>query len=196
MENRESYVTIILGKRGGGKSYYIKNSLRDMPRFLIYDTMGEYSEYGIVFQDVPELCNYLQKYYQEDFKIIYQPLNPSTEFDYIADLVYSIGDTYFIVEECDTYCSSYNISPSFANIVQRGRHSNIDLWAVSQRPYRMNRTLSSQAKEIVSFQMTEPRDIKYIEEYLGREEALEVQDLEKYHFLKWRSGEGYYIGKK
>ncbi len=99
-------------------------------------------------------------------------------------MVYSVGDCVFLIEELDTFCSPYEFSVEFANIIQRGRHRNIDFIGISQRPYGINRTISSQCKEIITFQQSEPRDITFLSMYIGKNVEA-VRDLGQYEYLYW-----------
>lgn len=148
--------------------------------------MGEYNDCGIVFTNMEALERFWIEH-PEIFRIVYQPLQPKEEFNYIASLVYSVGDCLFVVEELDNFCSPYEFSLEFANIIQRGRHANIDFFGVSQRPYGINRTISSQCKEIITFQMSEPRDISYLSTYIGKEVEA-VRELGQYEYLHWNNG--------
>ena len=189
----EKKVILILGQRGSGKSYLAGEMLACYSRYLIYDTLGEYSR-GVIFLSLAELKAFWGKTYSGNFRLIYQPVNPIEDFDEVCDLVYELGDMMFLVEEIDTFCSSQTISTSFANIIQRGRHKDITLIGVSQRPYGINRLITSQAKEIYSFLHREPRDVDYLKFFIGSE-AERVRSLPRYHYLLWQGGKGIIIRK-
>ncbi len=204
----EKKVILVLGKRGSGKSYLAKDMLKAYDRYLIFDTLGEYTD-GVCFSSLKELGEFWENYVDTKFRLIYQPLNPykeiddpfnpgsknkKTEFDIICDLVWECGNMALIVEELDTFTSSADISDSFANVIQRGRHEDITLIGISQRPYGINRLISSQAKEIYSFVMTEPRDIEYLSQYIGKD-VEQIRELKQYHYLKWDAVKGVSIGK-
>jgi len=181
----ERKVKLVLGKRGTGKSYHVKKILESENRYLVYDVLGEYSD-GVIFQDISELVIFW-KNHLDNFRLIYQPLQPIDEFNDICELVWSCGDMLFVVEEIDTFCSSSFISKEFAQIIQRGRHKNISLLGVSQRPFGISRLLTSQAKEIISFQQSEPRDIEYLSAYFGND-VEKIRELPKWSYLKWYDG--------
>lgn len=132
------------------------------------------------------LCQFWSEHYDKDFRIIYRPLEPLEEFDAVCELVWNCGNCMFLVEEVDTFCGSYEMTREFAHIIQRGRHRAITLIAVSQRPYRINRTLSSQAKEMIIFMQTEPRDIQFLSEFLGADVEC-LRTLKQYHYVHWES---------
>lgn len=182
----ESKVTLILGKRGSGKSFFLKKILSAERRFLVYDTLGEYSD-GVVFTEFEDLGRFWKDHIFGQFRLVYQPLRPQEEFEKVCNLVYICGGMVFAAEEIDTFCRPNEISLEFANVIQRGRHKAIDFYGISQRPYGINRIISSQAKRIITFQQSEPRDLDYLSMYIGKELSEKVRDLDRFCFLDWNS---------
>ena len=193
----EKKVILIFGKRGSGKSYLANKLIENTKQLLIYDTLCEYTN-GVVFdtEHREDFLRFWGERYRRPYRLIYQPLNPDQEIEEIAELVFAIGNITFLVEEIDCYCSSFQIDPSFAHIVQRGRHKNITLIGVTQRPYGINRLLTSQAKEIFIFNTNEPRDREYLKNLLGQDVESKLDQLGKFQYLQWRDDvEGLEIGK-
>jgi len=193
----EKKIILIFGKRGSGKSYLAKKIIETEPRLVIFDTMSEY-ENGVVFgaETFDQCLGFWRRVYRQNFRIIYQPLNPDAEIERICQLVYNLGNCCFLVEEIDCYCSTHQISETFAAIVQRGRHKNITLVGITQRPYGIHRLLTRQAKEIYVFNTNEPRDREYLRILLGQEIETKLDSLQQYQFVKWQDGiEGLEIGR-
>ena len=184
----EKKIILIFGKRGSGKSYLANKLIENEQRVLIFDTLSEYTD-GVVFEEHEEFIGFWRAIYQRPYRLIYRPLRPDEEIELIADLVYAIGNITFLVEEIDCYCTSYQITESFAHIIQRGRHNNITLIGVTQRPYGIHRLLTSQAKEIYIFSTNEPRDREYLRTLLGQEIEPMLDRLEQYQYLHWKDGE-------
>lgn len=185
----EKKIILIFGKRGSGKSYLANKLIENEKRLFIYDTLSEYNQ-GVVFgtEEREQCLEFWRRVYIKHFRMIYRPLNPEVEIDDICDLIYSLGDVTLLVEEIDCYCSAFKISHNFAQIVQRGRHRNITLIGVTQRPYGIHRLLTSQAKEIYIFNTNEPRDREYLRTLLGQEIDAKLDSLQKYQFVKWQDG--------
>jgi len=183
----EKKIILIFGKRGSGKSYLANKLIENEQRLLIFDTLSEYTE-GVVFEDYEKFAEFWRLIYQHPYRLIYQPLKPDQEIEQIAELVYTIGDIRFVVEEIDCYCTAYQISESFAHVVQRGRHKNITLIGITQRPYGIHRLLTSQAKEIYVFSMNEPRDREYLRTLLGQDIESKLDSLKQYEYVKWTDG--------
>ena len=191
----EKKIILIFGKRGSGKSYLAKKLIEKEPKRVIFDTIGEYNQ-GIVFEDNIELCKFWQHTYRRPYRIIYRPLVPAQQIDSIAKLVYAVGNVCFVVEEIDTFCTAFQISEQFAHVVQRGRHRNITLIGITQRPYGIHRLLTSQAKELYIFNTNEPRDREYLRTLLGQEIEAKLDSLKQYEYVYWQDGkEGLEIGK-
>ena len=183
----EKKVILIFGKRGSGKSYLAGKLIENEKQLLIFDTLSEYTS-GVVFgkENYREFISFWRERYRRPFRLIYQPLNPDQEIEQIAELVFFLGNITFLVEEIDCYCSSFQISESFAHIIQRGRHKNITLIGVTQRPYGINRLLTSQAKEIYVFSTNEPRDREYLRNLLGQDVETKLDQLGQYEYLRWK----------
>lgn len=185
----EKKVIVIIGKRGSGKSYLARKLIEREPRLLIFDTMSEYLD-GVVFdaEELQQFKAFWKHVYRRPFRLIYRPLVPEKEIDEIAELVYLLGNMTFVVEEVDCYCTAYQISDAFAHIIQRGRHKNITLIGITQRPYGIHRLLTSQAKELYIFSTSEPRDRDYLKSLLGQEVEAKLDALEQYQYVKWTDG--------
>lgn len=193
----EKKITIVIGKRGSGKSYLVKKMIADEKKLFIWDLMSEY-EQGVIFEQetLTKMCQFWQDHYRRPHRIIYRPLNPKAEMDFIAGCIYSLGDITFVVEEIDAICSTFDMPEVFHAIVQRGRHKNITLIGVTPAPYGIHRNLTRQAKEIYVFNTNEPRDIQYLSNLLGVAIADKIQNLNQYEYVLWQDGiEGYTIGK-
>jgi len=186
LHGKERKVIIIFGQRGSGKSYLAKKLVEGENRLILYDTLGEYDN-GVALFNVADFRSFFLEHYRGDFRCIYNPLQPEKEFDAICEYAFDAGDLTFLVEELDVFCSANAVSPAFANIIQRGRHSDISFIGVSQRPFGINRIITAQAKIIYSFKQREPRDIDYLCSFMG-DEANIVSELNQYEFMRWENG--------
>ena len=193
----EKKVKLVIGKRGSGKSYLVKKMIQDEKRLVIYDIMSEYMQ-GVVFDGQSEkdqLKWFWRQFYMRDFRIIYRPVLVKQEIDWIAKLVFTLGDITFVCEEIDSFCTSYDMPETFSAIVQRGRHKRIQLIGVTPAPFGINRDLTRQAKEIYIFNTKEPKDIDYLKNLMGVEIEEKLNALQQYEFVKWTDGIGFEIGK-
>jgi len=191
----EKKIALIFGKRGSGKSYLANKLIETESRLIVFDTIGEYTN-GVVFENQTDFYKFWRRSYRRPFRLIYRPLNPELEIEELCKAVFLCGNCCLLVEEIDCYCTAYQISDSFANIIQRGRHKNIRLIGVTQRPFGIHRLLTSQAKEIFIFSTNEPRDREYLRTLLGQDVDGQLDALKQYQFVKWTDGiDGLQIAK-
>jgi hypothetical protein len=183
----EKIIDLIFGKRGSGKSVLASSLIRDQKRVLIYDTLGEYTE-GVIIESYPELCKFWAKVYRQNFRIIYQPLDPDGDFETVCDLVFNCGNITYLVEEIDCFCSAQALGINFKSIIQRGRHKDITLIGITQRPAGIARLITSQAKAMRIFNTTEPRDIDYFRQILGEALIKKLAELKEYEYVLWQDG--------
>jgi hypothetical protein len=186
----EKKVILIFGKRGSGKSFLAKRLISKELRFIIFDTIGEYNQ-GVIFgtEQYDQLMQFWQRTYRRPFRLVYQPIDPDAEIELIAELIYTLGNVTFVVEEIDCFCGSHQIAFSFKQIIQRGRHKNITLIGITQRPFGIHRLLTSQAKELYIFNTNEPRDREYLCALLGQGISEKLDQLKQYEFLHWQDGQ-------
>lgn len=196
MNKVEKKIRLIFGKRGCGKSVLAEILCRNSKRLIIYDTLGEYRN-GVIIEDLEALKDFWGKVYRGNFRIIYQPVDPENDFDAICKLVYECGDMTFLVEELDRYSRPLALSLPFKEIIQRGRHRNIELIGVTQRPHGIDKLLTSQAKEMFIFNTTEPRDVEYFKSTVGYKVVVKMADLKEYEYVRYQDGiEQLEVGKE
>ena len=182
----EKKIQLVIGKRGSGKSLLAKHLISKTNRLVIYDIMSEYID-GVTFDDTIRsgLVEFWRQVYQGDFRIIYRPLNPKREIDWLAEAVFALGNLTFVVEEIDSVCTSFDMPRPIQAIVQRGRHRNIEMIGVTPAPFGIHRDLTRQAKSIYIFKTNEPRDIQYLSRLLGEGIETKLAALEQYQFVNW-----------
>lgn len=191
----EKIIELIFGKRGSGKSYLAKKLLQQHSRYIVFDTIGEYTE-GVIVQDLNELKALWGKVYRRPFKIIYQPLDPESEFVIVAELVWRCGNLTMLIEEVDRYARPLAMDLPFKEIIQRGRHKNIAIIGITQRPHGVDRLLTSQAKKMCIFNTSEPRDVEYFRDVVGDHVVSKIAELKQFEYVEWQDGRDELLVKK
>jgi len=185
-------VTVILGRRGCGKTTNIKARLHSESRLIIFDTLAEYGACGRVFRDPLAMVDYLERRQRTYFKCVYQPVEAEdlTEpFSYVMRAVWICGDCTLVLDEIDQVSSPSSVPFELRRNLNYGRHRSIKVILSSRRAANVPRLVTSQADEIVSFNQIEPRDVKYIEEFCGSEFAERTKRLPKYQCITFRPGQ-------
>jgi GTPase SAR1 family protein len=197
MPENEKKITLVIGKRGSGKSCLVKYLIREARRLVIYDVMAEYKQ-GVCFsvENTDQFLSFWYKTYKRDFRLIWRPLKVKDEVEAIARGVYVLGNITFVVEEIDAVCTAWIMPEWLSYCVQRGRHKNIELIGVTPAPFGINRDLTRQAKRIIVFNTTEPKDLDYLAALMGSAVKEIVPALGQYEFMDWRDdNEKIYVGK-
>lgn len=155
---------------------------------IVYDTLCEYSD-GVICQDFKHLCEAWRHLNGKDYKLVYQPISPNEDFAAVCDLVYKCGNITFLVEEIDSFLTinTAGLDREFLNIVQRGRHREVELIGITQRPYAMPAILRSQCKELYTFRQFEKRDLEWLRGILG-DRADEVEGLQQFEYIEFVEG--------
>lgn len=189
-------IVVVLGKKGTGKTTWTKNFLKDRNRFIIFDYNREYGNLGYVVSSSVKLIDVIKLNYDKNFRIVYQPDDTETldqHVEHISSIAYATTNLTFVLEEADLVSDASTMPDGLAKLVNYGRHRAIDLVVLSRRAHRMPRDITANADIIITYVQREPRDIKYISDYMGSDVAAEVQKLQKTEnfseFIIWKDGE-------
>jgi len=168
-------ITIILGKKGQGKTTKAKELIKGRERLIILDTLGEYQEEPIQLENLTTLKIYLSQKTPFRFRIAYK--YEEEDIEDIFSVLYKIEQYTLVLEEVDNYSSANFCPVDLRKIIRYGRHKGINVIATSRRPASVNRLLSSQADDMYIYRFTEPRDITYIRELTNKETSEKVKSL-------------------
>lgn len=187
-------IALVLGRRGYGKTTYIKKALIPASgRVLIFDTLGEYSDVARPSYTVVDFLSSVERHQGGYFRLSLVPLDagddPSIAFDLFVRTLWALGDCTGVVDEIDAVSSPTSVPGSLARSIRYGRHRSVSLVAASRRAAEVPRLLTSQADLIVSFNQSEPNDLDYLKRYVGAEFAASVSQLPPYEFRSWTPGQ-------
>lgn len=198
---RENEIITILGKKGGGKTSLAANLTNESNRLIIFDYNREY-ERGLIVTNPPKLAQELQKYYQSSFRIIYRPdesLLLDEQFEGFSLIAHAMTNYTLVIEEIDLVASAGFMPQGLQKIINYGRHKGINLIGLSRRAFKVPRDLTSNSdKVIIAGPLNEPRDIKYLADFMDSSDAEKVRNLKRdegkgAEFLEWTQ-EGVRIG--
>lgn len=110
-------------------------------------------------------------------------------FDWACRTAYAAGDLMFVVDEVDFYIKAGFAPKPFSKLVRYGRHKGVAMMCISRRPPDLWRNLTANTDNIYSFFMHEPRDLKYLADFMGDENAQKLKTLGKLEYMHYRNGE-------
>lgn len=165
--------TLVLGRRGSGKSHLGKVVQSVYPRKIVLDPMDEYPSEGAVF-GFEEFSNKILEFKLNrisEFNLIikFNPENENleNEFNEIMRILFIFGNCLIVIEEIQLFSHPHFIPHWLKQCLLLGRHRGIGLLFTTQRPGELHKTVLSQCAHIFAGQIFERNDINYISGFLG-----------------------------
>lgn len=177
-------VFAFFGRKGSGKSYLVKQVIREYPRVIVIDSLAEYDKGFDVFEGKRDCITAMRDVSdQPKYRLALRCLPVEDNLELI-DYMYEFPGALIVVEETSLYTKSNFLPEPIAKLVRYGRHREIDQFYIARRPSEVARDITAMADLVVSFQQREPRDVKYLRETAGDTADL-VQHLPKYKCMVW-----------
>ncbi|KKL55885.1 hypothetical protein LCGC14_2250930 [marine sediment metagenome] len=201
----------IFGKTGMGKSTALKELIRRAPRVVVLDPLGKLGHLGVCVESLDEFKGYWRAQFTGGWKIILQPARLADTPEVVAlkaarkpgpvilraqfaPYLELAGDVakrgcppfLVAVDEVDAFGSAFAADPAVRGVADYGRNFGISLAFAARRPACVDRTLTSQCSTLYVFRITEPRDLEYFGDVIGRQAAAKLPSLARFHALCWR----------
>ena len=159
---KQREIVLVLGKTGTGKSTYMMHHVAAEPRTLILDPLGEYP--GVEYEDVLDMLDDCAG--QERFRARTESV---LDLDDLARIAFALKNVSLVVDEAQRSMpqSGRDLPPAVEDIIYRGRHANVSLYLVAQRPTTVHIAPRSQWTRIISFNQSEVSDVSWIESTSG-----------------------------
>lgn len=184
MSTEQAKITVVFGKRGSGKSVKARRLVAGRSRVLFYDSLGHDYDDGVICEGLATLKSFWKTTYRRKFRIVFRPDDPEGDFETVCSMVYAAGDLAFVVEETDLFFSpGGNTCDAFKNLIQRGRHANVDLFCVTQSPTGFGRLLTKQTDVFYLFSTREPSDLEYFRKRCGQAVSEKLPTLAKFEYV-------------
>jgi len=158
----ERDIILVYGMTGMGKSRWTRAFLRSQSRVFIMDTQVEHE--GLLFDDLGDMIDHVMRYKAFRCRTEYVP-----DFPLLCSVAFAAGRCWLVVEEAQRVlpASRKELPASFEDLVYRGRHKQVNLILVSQRPSTVHIAARSQWSRIITFKQTEPADVAWITSVSG-----------------------------
>ena len=180
-------MSVILGQRGSGKSTLLKELLRKKAskRIIVIDTLGEHGEARKVIRTPQELVKALMA---KEFNIAVQFDDELDGFMWACRAAYAAQDCVLVVEEVDFYIKAGSAPTPFSLLVRYGRHKGVEMICIARRPPDLWRNLTANADNIYSLRTIEPRDIRYLSDFIGTDAAFQLKGLKDLEYVCYSRG--------
>lgn len=163
----QNSVVVVFGRKGHGKTTHMIRAVEDERRLIVVDPLHQFRN-GLIFNSAQSLLEYFKRREPKEFRCICRFEEADAEYEQTElalEFAHELGDVTIAIDEVDMICSASNISPALWKVINYGRHNRINLITCARRPARVSRDLTSIADEIVCFNIQEPNDIKYLQEF-------------------------------
>lgn len=184
---KQNEIVTICGKRGSGKTYLMKNILKSVHNFFVYDPLHQISiSDAYITKNFNDALNVMRK---GSKRIIYKPMQISiSEFDILSKMIYNVGNIMLLVDEADRVMPSRAITKNASALIDLGRTRLIGGIFITRRLARLDSLPISQSDHVIAFKTILPQDVKYLKEFIG-ELAEQASNLKPYHFLYYDGNE-------
>jgi len=183
--NRRARIAFFCGAPGSGKSHEakVRLSAERAERLIVIDPDGEYEGFGALHESLSALLPGLGwPSFHVRFKPSFVRATAERQFDLLCQLVRWLVDpqpgqarpalvapvTFAVDELADFVGPSFRDAPeSWQWIIRRGRKYGVTLYALSQRPAQIDKTLFSLASELRSGRLNDANDQRTVAAALG-----------------------------
>ena len=174
---KSNEVGTIAGKRGMGKSTIARMIGKLFKKLIVYDPMFEYGMLGTRVRNLDDIG-------QLD-KVVYSPMNNTLEeLEKFCDWVWiHRKNVMVILDEIDEHAKGNFLPPKFGRLCRLGRHKGLGVVGITRRIANLNKTLPALSHHIISFRQNLPNDIEYLAEFIGKQPASKIMELEKYQYI-------------
>lgn len=171
-------ITVIVGKRGFGKTTYAARLCRRRPRTVVVDPKSfspgrvaayRYEEpYGVAgarFFDGPLVTQAAELewvFNQPTYTVVFRQ---NTSLFEVFDVVQAAGNCHFHVDELNLFRDDYAIQQKLKKLLQVSRTLRVSFSCCAQRPQALLRDVTELADELIIFRSTGPLVLDYLKEF-------------------------------
>ena len=183
----------VFGRKGSGKSYWIKQHLAKIPArqsLWVWDPVSEYAgpaaevplRGGSLFHSMRAMLE-AAKAGKLGKRVVLQA--PRAEFDTFCTFAYRTGRVTVVVDEINLFCSPSKCPAPLLELLRIGRHAEVDLIFAARRPAEVSRDLTAQSDKTVVFKTIEPADLEFFSKVCGKAFAERLPNLAQYRPELW-----------
>lgn len=180
---KDNTITSIIGQKGSGKSFLTKQIIQEYKRVIVVDNTQEYDGMEIVVGYRSCIKRLMQASSEKKFRLSLRA--ESTEEDLVLlSMAETIENHLLVIEEASRYVSHAMLPKPIAKLIRFGRHKCINQIYLARRATELHRDITANSDIIITFHQHEPRDVKYLTEFMGPR-AENAPRLRKYRFIAW-----------
>lgn len=202
---KDAPVIGIIGKRGYGKSVTAKKLVSEEKRLFVFDPLMS-NDYNVNFCSREQLVKLhdenafgIQKdidinkdgyVIHEKLKTFRYGITESDDLGILASLSFLSGDNTLVIEECAIAFENpaVKLDRWWRELIFMGRHRNVTLIFIAQRPISIPIGARSQFNRVITFAHHEGSDVSWLKEYFG-DRYYEIPELKRLECLDSDEGD-------
>jgi len=177
-------IAFAIGKKGSGKSYYVKGFLAHTRKpFIVTDPLMEYP----VEQRFTSIESFTEALQEGELKKSVGLTLPTTDevFELFA-WSWNMKPHILVIEEFHIYANAWSVSKPLQRLFRMGRHRQIDIIGITQRFVDLPQIAITQADALIIFRQQGIRDIGAIEKVTDPETAMRVANLRDHERVEYQ----------
>ena len=180
---KKNWVAVLNGKKGSGKSHLSKELIQDFSRVTVLDNIGEYDDIEVVYGFRNCLDRLILASKQKTFRISLRADDIDEDMQ-LLEVAQTIPKQLIVIEEASKYQNTAYMPKPIERLIRYGRHLDISQLYISRRARELNRDITANADNIITFRQQEPRDIAYLREFID-DDAEKIPNLAQYEVYVW-----------
>lgn len=180
--SREAAIHYRCGSSGSGKSWGVKEAVKDAKRLLVFDPDDEYGEVlGILtVYSVKDLIQSV-KTYPRGGRRVRLVANGQKAFEGFCKVAFAWCNCVVVAEEIAGVTTPTKAPEGWHTLITRGRKRGVTIYAVTQRPAEADKTVIGNATTIRAGRLSRAGDRQYV----AREMDLPVTALSSLNNLEF-----------
>ncbi|MBS3917904.1 MAG: hypothetical protein KG012_03345 [Deltaproteobacteria bacterium] len=193
MREIKNEISVIIGRKGQGKTTLASRLIQNIKKVIIIDTLIEYTGSAQINID-EDLIKNLNYFFNNstEFRLSITPENPA-EFEDVINILKRYKNYTLLLDEVGIWSNPSYIPDSLYWILRFGRHSQINQIYAARRPTELNRMMSALADRFYIFNTIEPRDLEYIAKITDSSLINEIKNIKQFNYINYKISEGYDI---
>lgn len=184
-------ITGIVGPTGSGKSHEAARIMSLAKRAAVYQIVREDTNFLPAATDVFDgnISAFCKALGEDEFRYIYRVAHGAKrvegnkiilpDFETFVSCCFERRDMLMVIDEAHFLCNPRYIPAQFWESIVTGRHMLLDILYVTQRFSMVHHDLTANTHEFLFWKISEPSDLKAIEERCGESVRETVSNLRR-----------------